>query len=305
MNLTDIEIFSGHLQHMSVIVLILMIAEWGILLFSNYIERKKEGMVSIVSYLIQSIPYFLLSKIMIVGGMFLLYEYRLFNIGFEWYYWILAYLLYDFTVFFIHFLGHKVRVLWCIHGVHHTAEEMNLTVVARGSIFDVFFTPFNFMWLPILGFHPFMIFVIEPIARLYATLTHISEKYVGKYKWLDRILITPSVHRVHHAKNHIYLDRNYGETFSIWDQLFRTFQKEVPNEKIEYGIMHDKLNSESLWDVQFLLWRELWQDVKNAPTILDSLKYIFMPPGWNHINGGRKAKSYRDEAWKKRKVLKT
>lgn len=301
MNLTDVEQFSIHLQHMSVIVLALMIVEWGILILTNYIENKKEGVVSILSYLIQSIPYFLLSKVMIVGVMFGLYNHRLFNIGFEWYYWIIAYLLYDFTVFFIHFLGHKVRVLWCIHGVHHTAEEMNLTVVARGSIFDVFFTPFNFIWLPILGFHPLMIFVIEPVARLYATLTHISEKYVGQNKWLEYLFITPSVHRVHHAKNHIYLDRNYGETFSIWDRLFKTFQRELKEEKIQYGIMHDKLNSASLWDVQFLMWKELWSDVKNAPTFVDSIKYLVMPPGWNHIDGGRKAKSYRDEAWSNRK----
>jgi sterol desaturase/sphingolipid hydroxylase (fatty acid hydroxylase superfamily) len=302
MDLQPIENLSGSLTHMSLIVLILMLIEWGILIFSNHIESKKEGVVSIVSYLVQSIPYFLLSKVLIVGVMFGLYNFRMFELGFEWYYWIIAYLLYDFTVFFIHFLGHKVRFLWCIHGVHHTAEEMNLTVVARGSIFDVFFTPFNFIWLPILGFHPFMIFVIEPIARLYATLTHVSEKYVGKHKWLEYIFITPSVHRVHHAKNHIYLDRNYGETFSIWDRIFKTFQKEVDNEKIEYGVMHDELNSESFWHVQFLMWKELWFDVKNAPTIIDKIKYLLMPPGWNHIDGGKKAERYREEAWKRRGV---
>lgn len=301
MNLTSIENLSGHLAHMSVIVLVLMIIELIILFITNYVEKKKEGLVSILSYLVQSIPYFLLAKIFIVGSMFWLYEHRIFDMNFEWYSWLLAFLLYDFTVFFIHFLGHKVRVLWCIHGVHHTAEEMNLTVVARGSIFDVFFTPFNFIWLPILGFHPFMIFVIEPVARLYATLSHTNEKFVGKLRWLEGIFITPSVHRVHHAKNHIYLDRNYGETLSIWDRLFKTFQTELDDEKIQYGIMHDKLNSESFWHVQFLMWKELWLDVKRAPTFIDKMKYIFMPPGWNHIDGGKKAEVYREEAWKERK----
>ncbi len=301
MNLTSIENLSGHLAHMSVIVLVLMIIELIILFITNYVEKKKEGLVSIVSYLIQSIPYFLLAKIFIVGSMFWLYEHRIFDMNFEWYSWLLAFLLYDFTVFFIHFLGHKVRVLWCIHGVHHTAEEMNLTVVARGSIFDVFFTPFNFIWLPILGFHPFMIFVIEPVARLYATLSHTNEKFVGKLRWLEGLFITPSVHRVHHAKNHIYLDRNYGETLSIWDRLFKTFQTELDDEKIQYGIMHDKLNSESFWHVQFLMWKELWLDVKRAPSFIDKVKYIFMPPGWNHIDGGKKAEVYREEAWKERK----
>ena len=62
--------------------------------------------------------------------------------------------------------------------------------------------------------------------------------------------------------------------------------------------MHEKLNSENLWHVQFLLWKELWLDIKKAPTLLDKVKYLFMPPGWNHIDGGKKAKEYRDEAWK-------
>lgn len=300
MDITLIEKFAEELAYMSLIVLVLMIVELIILFISNYVEKKKEGLVSIVSYLIQSVPYFLLGKIFIVGSMFFLYEYRFFDISFKWYFWILAFLLYDFTVFFIHFLGHKVRVLWCIHGVHHTAEEMNLTVVARGSIFDVFFTPFNFIWLPVLGFHPLMIFVIEPIARLYATLTHTSESFVGRLKWLEFLFITPSVHRVHHAKNHIYLDRNYGETLSIWDRIFKTFQTQLDDEKIQYGIMHDKLNSESFWHVQFLMWKELWIDVKNAPGFSNKIKYLFMPPGWNHIDGGKKAEVYREDAWKER-----
>ena len=299
MKIANIEWLAVHLADMSIIVLILMIIELIMLFVTNYVDKKKEGLVSIISYLVQSIPYFLLGKIMIVGVMFWMYEHRLFDFNFEWYYWVIAFLLYDFTVYFIHFLGHKVRFLWCIHGVHHTAEEMNLTVVARGSIFDVFFTPFNFMWLPILGFHPLMIFVIEPVARLYASYVHLSEKFIGKQNKLEKVLITPSVHRVHHAKNHIYLDRNYGETLSIWDRMFKTFQTQLKEEKIEYGIMHENLNSENFWHVQFLMWKELWDDVRRTPKFSDKIKYILMPPGWNHVDGGKKAKAYRDEAWEK------
>ncbi len=297
MILRTLEQFAIELEHMSIIVLALMIIEWVILLITNYVEKTKEGLVSLLSYIMMSIPYVLLSKIMIVTTMFWLYEYRLFTASFAWYNWIIAFLLYDFTVFFIHYLGHKVRFLWCIHGVHHTAEDMNLTVVARGSVFDIFFTPFNFMWLPILGFHPLMIFIIEPFARLYATYAHLSEKFVGKHKWLEKLFITPSVHRVHHAKNHIYLDRNYGETLSIWDRIFKTFQTQLDDEDIVYGIMHETLKSDNIWHVQFLLWKELWYDVKQAPRVLDKVNYMIKPPGWNHIDGGKKAKAYRDDAW--------
>lgn len=297
-----IEFVLTQLQHMTLIVLVLMIIEWIILIITNYVEDRREGVVSIISYLVEIIPYLLLSRIIIVATMFWLYEYAFMKFSWDWYVWILCYLIYDFMVYFIHFLGHKVRLLWCIHGVHHTAEEMNLTVVARGSIFDFFLTPHNFIWLPILGFHPYMIFIIEPIARLYATYSHLSEKFVGKHKWLEKIFITPSVHRVHHAKNYIYLDRNFGETFSIWDKLFKTFQTQLEDEKILYGVMHDKLDSSNIWHVQFMLWKDLWLDVRNAPTILDKIKYVFMPPGWNHINGGKKASAYRSNGWTKRKV---
>ncbi|CAM1364191.1 conserved membrane hypothetical protein [Tenacibaculum litopenaei] len=302
MNLTSVEFFAESAQHTSVLVLVLMIVEWIVLIAINVVEEKKEGMVSIASYLIQSIPYFLLSKLMIVGTMYWLYSHRIFDLSFAWYIWIIAYLVYDFMVFFIHYMGHRVRFLWCIHGVHHTAEEMNLTVVARGSIFDFFFTPHNFTWLPILGFHPLMIFCIEPVARLYATYSHLSERFVGKHKWLEKLFITPSVHRVHHAKNPIYLDRNYGETFSIWDRIFKTFQTQLPDVKIDYGIMHDQLDSTSIWDVQFLLWKELWTDVKNAPTFKDKINYLIQPPGWNHIDGGKLAEVYRSEAWNSRSL---
>jgi len=297
-----IEFVLRKLESMSWIVLMLMIIEWVILILTNFVEDKREGLVSIVSYIIVSIPYIFLSKVMIVATMFLLYEISIVKLGWEWYVWIICYFIYDLMVYFIHFLGHKVRLLWCIHGVHHTAEEMNLTVVARGSMFDFFLTPHNFTWLPILGFHPYMIFIIEPIARLYATYSHLSEKFAGKHPWLEKLFVTPSVHRVHHAKNYIYLDRNFGETFSIWDRIFKTFQTQVADVKIRYGILHNNLDSSNIWHIQFMLFQDLWKDIKKAPTVASKIKYVFMPPGWNHINGGKKAKAYRDGAWEKRKL---
>jgi hypothetical protein len=121
---------------------------------------------------------------------------------------------------------------------------------------------------------------------------------VGKQRWLECLFITPSVHRVHHAKNNIYLDRNYGETFSIWDRIFGTFQTEVDQVKPVYGILIDKISGKNLTQVQLLLWRDLWTDVRRAPGLKNKLKYIFMAPGWNHIDGGKMAAEYRAEGWK-------
>ena len=295
------EVIAGFFaQYSSLAVLGLVLAEWLILFISHQIESNKESFVSVLSYIIESIPYILLAKIAIVTTMFFMYEHRFFELGFEWYVWIMAFMIYDFVVWAIHYAGHRVRILWCIHGVHHTAEEMNLSVVARGSVFDFLFSTQNYIWLPLLGIHPLMLFIFEPAGRLFATFSHISETIVGKMPILEKLLVTPSVHRVHHSRNHIYLDRNFGETFSIWDHIFRTFQTEVQGEKFEYGIIHDSLNSKSLLQVQFLMWKDLFRDVKKAPTLRDKVNYLFKPPGWNHIDGGKDADVYRDEAWENR-----
>jgi sterol desaturase/sphingolipid hydroxylase (fatty acid hydroxylase superfamily) len=287
------------------IVLGLVVLEWVILVITRRMESNKEGWVNVFSYVLDSIPYFFLGKIVIFGTMTWMYEYRFFTLGNAWYVWILAYAVYDFMFWLVHFLGHKVRFFWCIHGVHHTAEEMKLTVAVRGSFLGFLHIPLTVICLPILGFDPFMIFIVEAIARLYGLYEHVNDnfdKLVGKQTFLEWLFITPSVHRVHHAKNYIYLDRNYGETFSIWDKIFGTFQSELDDVKPSYGILSENIDGKSLWQVQLLLWKELWMDIRKAPRLSDKIKYLIMPPGWNHIDGGKMAASYRSEAWKEYEI---
>lgn len=280
-----------------ILIILLVVVEWSILFITKRIESNKEGVVNILSYILQSVPYVFFGKIVIIGIMMWVYEHRLFTLGYEWYIWVLAYVLYDFMFYVLHFIGHKVRFFWCIHGAHHTAEEMKMTVAVRGSFMIFIHMPHTILWLPILGFDPLMILIIEIVANIYGLYEHISEKLIGRQIWLERIFITPSLHRVHHAKNHKYLDTNYGETFSIWDRVFGTMQVELKNEKPVYGLMGDSINGESLWQIQLVLWKELWKDMKTAPKFKDKIKYLIMPPGWNHIDGGKMAKEYREEAW--------
>ncbi len=287
-----------------IIVLTLVAIEWIVLFLTKKIESHKEGVVNILSYMLESIPYILFGKIIILGTMMWVYEHRIFTLGYEWYVWILAYVIYDFVFYALHYMGHKVRFFWCIHGVHHTAEEMKLTVAVRGSFLIFLHMPHTILWLPILGFDPFMIFIIELIANLYGLYEHASEKLIGRQIWLERIFITPSLHRVHHAKNHKYLDTNYGETFSIWDRIFGTIQVELEDEKPVYGLMGNHINGENLWQIQVVLWKELWMDIKSAKKISDKIKYLIMYPGWNHIDGGKKASDYRSQAWNQKKFEK-
>ena len=282
-----------------IIVLVLVAAEWIALIITKHIKSHKEGFINILSYIIESIPYILLAPIVIYGFMVWVYEYRIATLGYAWYVWVAAYLLYDLMFYLVHRLGHQVRFFWCIHGVHHTAEEMKLTVAVRGSFLGFFHTPLAVLFLPVLGFDPFVIYIVQAIAHLYGLYEHVNENIIGKQPLLERLFITPSVHRIHHAKNHLYLDRNYGETFSIWDKIFGTFQTELSDEKPVYGLMHDHINSESYWQIQLILWKDLWVDIRSASKLTDKIKYVVMPPGWSHVDGGKLAHSYRAEAWKK------
>lgn len=286
------------------LVLGMVVVEWVILVISKKMESNKEGWVNLLCYVLESLPYFFLGKFLIFGTMMWMYEHRIFTLGNAWYIWILAYLVYDFMFWLVHLLGHQVRFFWCIHGVHHTAEEMKMTVAVRGSFFGILHIPLTVIWLPILGFDPFMIFIAEAIARVYGLYEHVNDNFdriTGKQTFLEKLFITPSVHRVHHAKNFIYLDRNYGETFSIWDKLFGTFQTELKDVKPVYGMLSEHINSKNIWQIQVQLWKDLWKDMKSAPRLSDKIKYLFKPPGWNHIDGGKLAGEYRADAWKQYK----
>lgn len=281
------------------IVLGSVVLEWLILVIARRIESNKEGWINILCYVIELIPYLIFGRIVIFGLMLWSYNHRFFTLGFDWYIWILAYLVYDFMLWFVHLIGHQVRFFWCIHGVHHTAEEMKMSVTIRGSFLGFLHSPLSVVFLPILGFDPFMVLLLDLIRRLYVLYEHVSEHadtFVGKLTWLEKLFITPSLHRVHHAKNHIYLDRNYGETFSIWDRIFGTFQSELHDVRPMYGIINDKINSRNFLQVQLQLWKDLWNDIVRAPRFIDKIRYVIMPPGWNHIDGGKKASAYRSDA---------
>ncbi len=283
----------------TVIAITLVFVEWMLLLIQRKVARNKEGWISVISAGLAFTPVFVLTKIWLLALMFWLYQYSLFQFGFQWYIWLLAWVVYDFLFWLIHLLSHKVRVLWCVHNVHHSAKEMKLSVAFRGSLFDFLVIPHNIVWLPLLGFHPFMVLVVDAVGKFYGIIVHINENWFPNKKrtWVDEVIVTPSAHRVHHATNHIYLDRNYGETLSIWDRIFGTYQVELTAELPVYGVLKE-VNSENLLETQTGEWKALWSDIKTANKLTDKLKYLFMPPGWNHVDGGILAHELRQKALK-------
>ncbi|MEL6675487.1 MAG: sterol desaturase family protein, partial [Bacteroidota bacterium] len=138
--------------------------------------------------------------------------------------WILAFFVADFLAYWHHRLSHQINFMWAAHIVHHQSEELNLTTVFRVSAFAVINRTFFWIWMPFMGFSPEMATASILFIGLYQFVTH--TRLVGKLGWLEYLFVTPSHHRVHHARNEKYIDQNYGHVFIIWDRMFGTFKEE-------------------------------------------------------------------------------
>ncbi len=208
-------------------------------------------------------------------GMFMyVYEhYALFSIPNHWIVWILLLLATDFVWYWYHRLGHEINLFWGAHIVHHQSEEFNYTVSARVTTIQAFIR--NIFWciLPLIGFHPALIIAVSVIHAGYSFFTH--TQLIGKLGWMEYILITPSHHRVHHASNEKYINKNYGDLFVFWDKLFGTFQKE--EEEPVYGLTHPLKSQSFIWQ-HFHYYLEMLAAIKREVTFRNIVRVIFGPP---------------------------
>ncbi|RYZ96641.1 MAG: sterol desaturase family protein [Sphingobacteriaceae bacterium] len=187
--------------------------------------------------------------------------------------WILLFLGTDFVWYWYHRLAHEMNVFWAVHVVHHQSEDFNYTVSARITLLQSVVRTGFWCVLPIIGFTAPMITVMLLIHGLYPFFVH--TQVVGKLGVLEYFMVTPSHHRVHHATNDNYLDKNYGDVLIIWDKIFGTFQKE--EEKPVYGLTHQLKTYSLLWQ-HFHFVIELWLMVKTQKTIKNKLRIIFGSP---------------------------
>jgi sterol desaturase/sphingolipid hydroxylase (fatty acid hydroxylase superfamily) len=200
-------------------------------------------------------------------------NYAIFTIANKWYTAILCLLVADLVWYWYHRAGHQINLFWAAHIVHHHSDEFNFTAAARITTIQAFIrTPF---WciLPLLGFHPNQVLVISVAHGVYSFFTH--TQVIKAPKWLEYILITPSLHGVHHASNEKYLDKNFGDVFVFWDKIFGTFQKE--EEKPVYGITHPLNRYSFLWQ-HFHYYMEILEAVKREDTWKKKIKIIFGGP---------------------------
>lgn len=203
------------------------------------------------------------------------YEHRIFDLGFDWWVFGLSLLLSDAMFYVSHRAGHEIRLLWAIHCVHHSPKNYDLTTGIRGSALGALMNVPFVVWIPLLGIHPLVFFIMDRLFKFYGLAYHTEA--VGKLGWLDRVLITPSVHRVHHATNPQYLDRNYGGLLLFFDRVLGTWVPE--DEQPVYGLVKD-WNGTTVWDCQTHELRDLWRDMRSANSVGEALRYALRPPGW-------------------------
>ena len=225
-----------------------------------------------------------------------LQRYALVETSMTWYWFLYGYVVWEFAHFIYHFLAHKVRLFWCLHATHHSPEEMNLSVTHAHFFLEAPYADFIRTSICILmGVEPILLFTIMFIDGTYGAFIHVGENLVkdARFGFLNKFILTPSHHRVHHARNPLYLDTNYCNLLNIWDRIFGTYQEEDPNLEIDYGITRP-INSGNFIEVYFGEIIHLGKDVINAPGLLNKLKYIFYPPGWSHQTGYQTAKMIRN-----------
>ena len=238
----------------------------------------------------------LFTKGLVLAVFSFFYQFHLIIIPFAWWSWILILFAEDFCYYWFHRISHENRFFWASHVVHHSSQKYNLSTALRQTWSGSFFSFIFWIPLAVIGFHPIMILVQMSISLLYQYWIH-TELIDKLPKWFEAIFNTPSHHRVHHATNPQYLDRNHAGIFIIWDRMFGTFEPEV--EKPVYGLVKN-IETNNPVKVAFLEWYFMFKDFFTSKTsIMNKIKYLYKPPGWKHDGTGSISSDLRKE-WEKR-----
>jgi sterol desaturase/sphingolipid hydroxylase (fatty acid hydroxylase superfamily) len=191
--------------------------------------------------------------------------------------WVFAFVFYDFCYYWLHRMGHERNILWAAHSVHHQSEDYNLSTALRQTSTGFLLSWIFYLPMAVFGV-PLLVFVsVAALNLLYQFWVH--TRHIPKLGWFEWFFVTPSNHRAHHAQNALYMDRNYGGVFIIWDRLFGSFQEEDDNEPVIFGVTTPLASWNPVWaNVQF--YAQLWADARRTESTRDKLRIWFMRTGW-------------------------
>jgi len=206
------------------------------------------------------------------------YEYAAFNLpaNSPWV-WLLAFVLYDVCYYWNHRFVHEVNILWASHSVHHQSEDYNLSTALRQSSSSFITSWIFYVPMALLGVSPLVFLAIGGLSAVYQFWIH--TRHVPKLGWLEKIIVTPSSHRVHHGSNEVYMDKNYGGVFIVWDRFFGSYQEELDEEPVGYGISRPLRSWNPLW-ANLIGYVELVQDAYRAQRWQDKYSIWFRKTGW-------------------------
>jgi len=207
------------------------------------------------------------------------HRFAFFAIGYQWWAWVLAFLADDFTYYWFHRTSHECRFLWASHVVHHSSQRYNLGTALRQTWTGGFFSFVFWLWMPLVGFQPIMIFTMQAISLLYQFWIH--TEVVRHMGVLELVLNTPSHHRVHHATNPQYIDRNHAGVLIVWDRWFGSFEPE--QEECVYGLTTN-IDTYNPLKIAFHEWIAIWRDLRRSVNLRAKLTAVFGNPGARHLN---------------------
>ena len=259
--------------------LVLIAIEWFFSRNQNKtVYRTFDTVSSLSSGITNSVKDVLGLSIVIISYTWLFDNIKLLDIQSTWLTYAIAFVALDFAGYWSHRFEHKVNILWNRHVIHHSSEEFNLACALRQPISSVF-AIFTILLLPaaLLGVSPKVIATVAPL-HLFAQFWY-HTRLINKMGWLENIIVTPAHHRVHHAINDLYIDKNFGQIFIVWDKWFGTFQEEIEDIEPVYGVK----NQLSTWNPILINWKHMVQIFKDAwrtHSIMDKIKIWFMPTGW-------------------------
>ncbi|WP_120632674.1 sterol desaturase family protein [Ruegeria sp. EL01] len=247
-------------------------------------QRKKlgetfaNGAIAIILALLERTAYGLI----FIVALLLVTPFAVFEIPQGWWTLPLAVLAADFTYYWMHRCEHEVRLFWANHSVHHSSPEFNFTTALRISWMDAIIEWVFFVPMILLGFG--LVPTVAGLVVVVAYQSWVHTEKVGRLGWLDQLMNTPSIHRVHHGSNAQYIDKNYGGILIIWDRIFGTYAPE--NETVKYGIT-TPIGSQNPFTINFREYTTLLHDVRRAESWKSALGYMFRPPGWQPENSGK------------------
>ena len=274
--------------------IILLLVE---ILYGYFAKNQKHKVLDTVSSISSGLTNIVKDSlglgIIIVTYPYLLEHLAITEIEATWLVWFVAFIVMDFAGYWNHRLSHHINFFWNQHVIHHSSEEFNLACALRQSISNLIgYFPLLLIPAAVVGVPHKVIAILAPI-HLFAQFWYHTQ-HIGKMGWLEYLIVTPSQHRVHHAINPEYIDKNLGQILCVWDRWFGTFQEELEHVEPQYGV----LKPAATWNPILINFQHIWRLIKDAwraKSYWDKARIWFMPTGWRPADVKQKYPIYTIE----------